>query len=208
MDAAYERLCTTPSDINEHLPTLYGYAKQCERVLELGVRGVVSSWAIAKGLAENEKAVKSLHVNDLEPCAIDELVEVSGRAGVTVTHEWKNDLELEVSERVDMTFIDTWHVYGQMKRELEKFSGVTDRYIVMHDTTVDEWMGETIRCLGGYRAAEIQARQTGIPIPEIMRGVWPAIQEFLETHGDEWRLKERFTNNNGLTVLERTATRG
>lgn len=208
MDAAYERLCTTPSDINEHLPTLYGYAKQCERVLELGVRGVVSSWAIAKGLAENGKETKSLHVNDLEPCAIDELVEVSGRAGVTVTHEWKNDLELEVSERVDMTFIDTWHVYGQMKRELEKFSGVTDRYIVMHDTTVDEWMGETIRCLGGYRAAEIQARQTGIPIPEIMRGVWPAIQEFLETHEDEWRLKERFTNNNGLTVLERTATRG
>ena len=33
------------SDINEHLPTLHDYASKCESVLELGVRGVISSYA-------------------------------------------------------------------------------------------------------------------------------------------------------------------
>ena len=38
----YTRLCATKSDINEHLPTLYRYATQCERIVELGIRGGVS----------------------------------------------------------------------------------------------------------------------------------------------------------------------
>ena len=27
-----------------------------------------------------------------------------------------------------MTFIDTWHVYAQLKRELKKFSRFTNKY--------------------------------------------------------------------------------
>ena len=34
------------------------------------------------------------------------------------------------------------------------------------------------------------------------KGLWPAIEEFL-TDNHEWYLKERFENNNGLTILER-----
>lgn len=202
MDSKYKTICDVPSDINEHIPTIYEYAKKCERVLELGVRGVISSWAIMKGLAENGKETKQFIMNDIEPCQIDDIVKVSKDVGVTITYEWKNDLDLDINEHVDMTFIDTWHVYGQLKRELEKFSQITDKYIIMHDTTVDEWMGETIRCMGGIGSAEIQSKQTGIPIPEIMRGLWPAVEEFLETHKD-WKMKERFMNNNGLTVLEK-----
>ena len=41
----YNHLSNKPSDINEHLPTLYNYATKCESVIELGVRGCVSSWA-------------------------------------------------------------------------------------------------------------------------------------------------------------------
>ena len=36
----YNTLCKTPSDINEHLPTLEKYAS----IFETGVRGVISSW--------------------------------------------------------------------------------------------------------------------------------------------------------------------
>jgi hypothetical protein len=39
----YNELCNRRSDINEHLPTLYRYAKQCESVFETGVRGCISS---------------------------------------------------------------------------------------------------------------------------------------------------------------------
>ena len=54
----YNQLCNTKSDINEHLPTLYNYAKQSESFLECGVRGCVSSWAISKGISENNSSKK------------------------------------------------------------------------------------------------------------------------------------------------------
>lgn len=198
----YEHLCNTPSDINEHLPTLYKYAKECESIIELGVRGVVSSWALVHGLSENGKSMKKILLNDIEPCDIDTLLNESKDTNVDISYEWKNDLDLDIIENVDMTFIDTWHVYAQLKRELDKFSKVTNKYIIMHDTTVDEWHGETMRCLGGTRGAEIQSKVTGFPVEDIMKGLWPAIEEFLENNS-EWKMKERFTNNNGLTILER-----
>jgi hypothetical protein len=64
---------------------------------------------------------------------------------------------------------------------------------------VDEWEGETIRV--GWNAEE-QSRQSGIPVAEIRCGLWPAVDEFLKNH-TEWTLHERFTNNNGLTILKR-----
>ena len=114
-------------------------------------------------------------------------------------HEWKNNLELEFNTTYDLTFIDTWHVYGQLKREMEKFNIITNKYIIMHDTTVDEWQGETIR--NGWNAKQ-QSKETGIPIDEINTGLWPAIEEFLLKNKD-WQIKERFVNNNGLTVLQK-----
>jgi hypothetical protein len=44
----YLSLCKTPSDINEHIPTLYEYSKKCESILELGVRSGVSTFATEK----------------------------------------------------------------------------------------------------------------------------------------------------------------
>lgn len=202
MDFKYRILCQTRSDINEHLPTLYSYAKECESILELGVRGVISSWALVKGLLDNDKDVKRILLNDIEECDITELMEVTKDMDVNISHEWKNDLDLDIKENIDLTFIDTWHVYAQLKRELEKFSKVTNKYIIMHDTTVDEWNGETIRCFGGFPTAIQQSKVSGFPVDEIMKGLWPAIEEFLNTN-KEWKLKERFTNNNGLTILER-----
>jgi hypothetical protein len=49
MKKKYNELCNIPSDINEHLPTLYKYACECDSILELGVRGCVSSWAFLMG---------------------------------------------------------------------------------------------------------------------------------------------------------------
>jgi len=118
---------------------------------------------------------------------------------VQVDVEWKNNLDLQLTENVDMCFIDTWHVYGQLKRELAKFAPLTNKYIIMHDTTVDEIVGETIR--SGMNAVE-QSIQTGIPVDEINCGLGKAIDEFLQENS-EWIMKEKFTNNNGLTVLHK-----
>ena len=39
---------STPGDIDQHLPVIFDYVKQAEHATEIGVRGVVSSWAFAK----------------------------------------------------------------------------------------------------------------------------------------------------------------
>jgi hypothetical protein len=204
----FENLCRNSypqknsSDIMEHLPTLYRYAKECDSVFETGVRGCVSSWAFLYGLLydNNSNIQKRLFLNDISECDINELLVISKKFNnINVDFQWKNNLFLELKENYDITFIDTWHVYGQLKRELEKFSKITNKYIIMHDTTVDEIYGETLRV--GWDALE-QSKQSGIPIDEINKGLWPAVEEFLQINS-EWYLKERYTNNNGLTVLAR-----
>jgi len=140
-------------------------------------------------------------MNDINECDIRELLSVTQELPIVMKYEWKNNLQLELSETFDLTFIDTWHIYGQLKRELAKFAPITNKYIIMHDTTVDEWQGETIRC--GWNA-EQQSIVSGFPVQEINKGLWQAVQEFLDSNSD-WVLHERFTNNNGLTILRRVS---
>ena len=206
--AEYKTHCESIGDIDEHLPTLAKYASECESVIELGVRGCVSSWAFCKGLAENSKDRKKIFFNDISPCNIDKLLGICPQVGIHATYQWINDLLVDTSSmETDLTFIDTWHIYAQLKRELEKYSKITKKYIIMHDTTVDEVDGETLREYGyNYqqafgRATELAA-ETGIPRDEIMKGMWFGIQEFLANH-PEWFIKDRFFNNNGLMVLAR-----
>jgi cephalosporin hydroxylase len=195
----YTYLSRLPSDINEHLPTLYKYATECESVFESGVRGCVSSWALVYGLMRNGKSSRRILLNDISSCPIDKLLSATKDLNIDVKFEWINNLNLTISESVDLTFIDTWHVYGQLKRELAKFAPLTKKYIIMHDTTLDAVYGETIR--NGWNA-EQQSRDSGIPVEEINRGIWQAVEEFLSEH-PEWTIRERLTNNNGLTVLAR-----
>ena len=197
----YNNLSRFPSDINEHLPTLYKYATECETILETGVRGCISSWALVYGLLNNNSDNKAIILNDIFPCNIDKLLDGTKDLPIIVQYKWINNLQLEIPYNVDLTFIDTWHVYGQLKRELDKFSKITDKYIIMHDTTVDEWEGESIRMRCDIDA---QVKFSGFPRDEITRGLWPAISEFLSVH-PEWVLHERFTNNNGLTILKRVS---
>jgi hypothetical protein len=197
----YYKYSHTPSDINQHLPTLAKYAADCDSVIELGVRGCISSWAFCYGLINNGKQTKKLILNDIEPCEISLLLEAakSPDVGVDISFQWINDLEMCTDNlETDLTFIDTWHVYAQLKRELEKFSKITKKYIIMHDTVVDAIKGETIRL--GLDAAK-QSLETGYPIEEINRGLVPAIHDFLQTNTD-WVLFEHYENNNGLTILK------
>lgn len=229
----YNKLCensyTTPSiDIMEHLPTLYKYAKECDSIFETGVRGCVSSWAFLYGLLDREDNKKRfLYMNDIDECDIELLLNTSNEFEdkVEIKYEWKNNLKLDITQTFDITFIDTWHIYGQLKRELEKFSKFTNKYIIMHDTTVDEKYGEFIRNNASSVICEYDEKtghnmyyefldnnckkevislsnKSGFPVHEILCGLEPAIQEFLVNH-PEWYVKEKYTNNHGLTILAR-----
>ena len=195
----YEILCNEPSDINQHLPTLYKYSIQCESIIELGVRGCISSWALLNGLLNNNSDSKNILLNDINECDINELLDLTKDLNINIKYEWINDLDLIITNNVDLTFIDTWHIYGQLKRELEKYSLITNKYIIMHDTEIDGIYGETIRC--GMDALS-QSEQTGFTLEEINCGLIKAIDEFLDNNKN-WKIREKYYYNNGLTVLER-----
>lgn len=191
IEAEYNRLCRTWSDIYEHLPTLRFLASQCSTVVECGVRDVVSSYALLYGLPSNGKLFM---VDPYKSPNIEPFLSLDSRA--SFVHE--SDLTCPLIE-TDMLFIDTWHVYGQMKRELERWNSSVRKYIVMHDTDVDAVYGETIRM--GMNG-EQQSKDTGIPLEEIHKGIIPAIDEFLKSH-PEWKIATQYYNNHGLTILSR-----
>ena len=203
IEDTFNRKCLTPCDINEHLPVLFQYAKECESVLETGVSSCVSSWAFLHGLLNNGKPAKTFLMNDINDCTehIKGLLDLAiCIPEVKVTYDWKNNLDLDVSgQTYDMVFIDTLHVYGQLKRELDKFSSVANKFIVMHDTTVDKTDGEAIRM---NMNVDHLSKTTGFSVEELTCGLGNAISEFLETN-DEWYVVSELTNNNGLTVLGR-----
>jgi hypothetical protein len=144
-------------------------------------------------------------LNDLEKCNIVQLLNAvnnfnnSSNNKIQIDYKWISDLDLELNSSYDLTFIDTWHIYGQLKRELNKFSKHTNKYIIMHDTTVDEIHGENIRMK--LNIEELQ-KKSGFTKEELTTGLKKAIDEFL-VENSNWILKEKFTNNNGLTILER-----
>lgn len=207
LKSKYQLLCSNPSDINEHIPTLYEYAKKCDSIIELGVRGVVSTYAFALGLMHNNSDNKSLLINDIEPCDINELKEIISDMPIEFKYEWISDLELNIEKNYDMTFIDTFHVYGLLKRELDKYSKITNKYIIMHDTTVDGEHGELHRYYGHnndilYKEASGISSRINIPAIELLQGLNKAVIEFLDNNNN-WVLEKRFENNNGLTILRR-----
>jgi hypothetical protein len=186
-------------DIDQHLIYLLKLSSSCESILECGVRTVVSSWAFLNGLLINRSDKKTLHCCDLSRSPNISLLEKTALAeNVAFKFYECNDLDIQMTD-YDMIFIDTWHIYGHLKRELVKFAPFAKKYIVMHDTTIDGIMGESIRC--GFNISQ-QVIESGYPEEEIRCGLEEAIREFL-TENKEWKVKKIFTHQNGLTILER-----
>jgi hypothetical protein len=201
LQSRYLELCHRVTDIHEHLSTLASYASLCKHITECGVRGAISSYALATGIVETPNA-KLVQV-DPEPSLPSENFRLEcERQGLPVVYYQGSDLDCPM-EDTDLLFIDTWHVYGQLKRELARWHSSVRKFIILHDVEVDKWKGETLRCGGDVASL---SRQFGIPETEITRGLWPAVLEFLAEH-PEWTLQYHATNCNGLAVLSRVPTR-
>lgn len=186
-------------DISQHLITLSNLATECESILECGVRSIVSSWAFINGLVLNKSKNKELCCCDMELSANHEILKnMCNQYSINHTFFVCNDLDLEMKE-YDMIFIDTWHIYGHLKRELNKMHSFAKKYIVLHDTEIDGIYGESVRC---GLDIEKQMKESGYTREEITQGLKRALNEFLSEHS-EWKVKKHYTHNNGLTILER-----
>jgi len=200
IERQYYLKCKAPSDIFEHLPTLYKYARESSQIAEFGVRSVVSTWAFLRALRDTNAPNKKLLCVDLEKSDnINAALAAAKNANITLEFIEANDLAVDLKDGVDFLFIDTWHVYPQLKRELETHSSKVRKYIAMHDTEIDGEKGESVRLGWDIKA---QSSFSGYSEADIRTGLKKAITEFLESH-HEWRVREAFTNNNGLTILER-----
>ena len=189
LEQKINQLYQTPSDINEHLPTLLKYGQECEHITEMGVRGIISTWAF---LGSAPKTMRSYDIQDPGEWEqdINQVYETSKHYGKTdFKFTQANVLEIEI-EPTELLFIDTWHAYKQLKSELRLHGNKASKYIVLHDTTSFEFHDET-----SYEMWGDEWKGTG-------EGLWPAVEEFLKDN-PHWSLHERFTNNNGLTVLKR-----
>jgi hypothetical protein len=175
--AIYNQLCETPSDIHQHLPTLMKYGSECEHITEMGVRGVVSTFALLMG---EPKRMISYDINWAQ--GIEGLVKEVNENGIDFDFRLGDTTDLTIAE-TDLLFIDTLHNYNQLKRELELHSDKVRKYLIFHDTTSFEFIGES------YEGKVDE------------KGIWYAIEELLEE--GKWEIKERYTNNNGLTILKR-----
>lgn len=189
----------TPSDINEHVETLRKYASKCNSVAEFGVRGGVSTCGILYGLSQSKSPQKSYIGVDINDCEIvGHMSRLAAESDIKYNFIKANSATVDI-QPVDMLFIDSWHVYGHLKRELNKNHTKVAKYIIMHDTTVDEFYGESLRC--GWDTKQ-QSLNSGYPEDEIRKGLYPAITEFLQQH-PEWELEQKYTNCNGLTILRK-----
>jgi hypothetical protein len=189
-------------DIDEHLVYLTKLSSECESILECGVRSVVSSWAFINGLLINKSNKKLLHCCDIERCPDTHILEQVAIGNQISFHFHEcSDLDINMIE-YDMIFIDTWHVYGHLKRELDKMNKYAKKYIVMHDTEVDRIHGESIR-----RGMDIhkQMSESGYTHEEISTGLEKALLEFLSSNKN-WKVKTHFSHQHGLTILERIKT--
>lgn len=179
IELEYLKAKNTPSDINEHLEVLYNYASKCESVTELGVRSVVATWAFLKG------AKKYVGYDMFEHPNMKQISQVHDDAKIVIA----DVLNVEI-EQTDFLFIDTFHTYSQLKKELELHADKAKKYIGFHDTTTFATIGETpYEGMGGK----------GV---DCGKGLWPAITEFLMSHR-EWALLYKTDRNNGLTIIER-----
>ncbi len=175
LHSQFARACMTATDICEHLPILREYAMACDHVTEMGVREGQSTLAFL--LAQPKKLV----CYDVDQCSkftCDRLRTMQGRSELIFIQG--DVLKLRIAE-TDLLFIDTIHTFVQLTMELKLHSNNTRKYIIVHDTTTFGARGED----GNEK------------------GLWNAVEEFLEEHKSTWKLLERRENNNGLTVLER-----
>lgn len=196
VESAYQTLCRTPSDVNEHIPFVVDLASTCESILQCGgTLGIPFVYALSK----NGGAKKTL-------CWIKDFCErnpvtylYAKQVGVDYSCRVGNLLQMSYSTKYDLVYIDTWHVYGQLIRELALLAPIAKKYIVLRCTETDKVYGTALRC--GQNIMELH-RKTGFPPEEIVRGTQFAIDEFLEKH-PEWSVRNVFTHNHGLIVLER-----
>lgn len=197
VDRMYHLLRTSDHTTNQHTPLLRALSSGCNTVIELGTGRCLTSWAFIKGLLDNTNGPKRFITCDIvKDPNVGAVRSACENRNIEFEFIEGNDLDYMGWPEADMVWIDTWHVYGHLKRELAYFSNLTS-LMVLHDTSVDHEVGESVRLNSNI---EQQMEISGYSREEIERGIWPAVEEFV-AQNPSWYVEARYLYNNGLTIL-------
>lgn len=165
----------TPLDWLGDSPTRFDdytrYAKDCKKILELGVYTGLSTaaWLMAK-----PDSIISIDITDeyfyLRPC----IEKIARDLGVAYEFIKMNDLDYKPDAH-DFLFIDTTHTFEQTIQELNVFGQFTSKRIVLHDVAshlgvyhaVLKWLWEN----KNFRIVEHDNRGDGVIVLERYFGV-------------------------------------
>lgn len=195
IEQKYQEKCSHPSDINENLPILKKYAIECDHVTEMGVRSIVSTWALLAGNPKRLVSIDLLHPS-IYGGNLDEVELLTAHAGIDFSFIEGNTLNIDI-EQTDLLFIDTLHSYIHLISELRRFHKKVNKYIILHDTETFAFNDEDGIIVNDARMDEVNKL---IRIEKT--GLWTAVLDFLNEN-EEWEVAERLLNNNGMTVLKR-----
>lgn len=192
IETIYNYLCNKQSDIHEHLPTLRKYASKVKNITEMGTRFGVSTYAFLIG---KPKKLISYDINYkfFMPYEND-IIKYAEKCNTEFEFREADVLEADI-ENTELLFIDTLHTYNQLSKELRKHESKVDKWIILHDTITFGYIDERY-----YDNGTVSNQITDMKIKET--GLMNALIHFL-IENNNWKIKEHFTNNNGLTVLER-----
>tara|TARA_R100000008_G_C3581429_1_gene168804 strand:- start:291 stop:941 length:651 start_codon:yes stop_codon:yes gene_type:complete len=177
------------NDMWFHFDMLHAIAVDSNVIMELGTRGIVSTWAFMSGLSgtterilsvsddrrhlhtETAKCIWSYDINHPSDYGadIDEAKDIANENFIEWTFKQEDTLETELPNCCSI-FFDTDHTYKQLSQELKLHAHKARKYLVFHDTM--KYATELV----------------------------PAINEFLEEH-PEWRILHCENACNGLTIL-------
>ena len=186
----YEYYKNTPSDINEHLETFKKYSSECDTVVEMGVRGITSTWAFLMGKPKKMISIDFQHP-EIFGGDIHEVYRICNDLNIEYEFKLEDTLKCDI-EQCDLLFIDTWHDFLQLKSELFRHHSKVNKYIILHDTNSYGFKDEDL-----YSEYDKGRQETNLP-----KGLIAATDEFL-LHNQNWFIFERFANNNGITILKR-----
>lgn len=123
-------------DMMPHIDALTEYAKGARTIVEFGVRGGVSTWALLRGLPEDGRIV-SVDIDEdvfrmTPPWVLDD-----PRLELVIG----DDLEVPLPDFADLVVIDSGHEYQQTLTELDRASEMSPERIVLHDYLYAETPG-------------------------------------------------------------------
>ena len=165
IEEKYQQLCETLSDINEHLPTINKYACLCNTIVELGVRGMVSTWALLAGYPRSMVSIDIVHPSEHKG-DVEKTKELAEKEGINWGFCLASSLDIVLS-RNDLLFIDTIHSYEQLIQELKLHSPHTTKYIIMHDTNFPEMqkaIQEFLTNNNDWKVKEVLTTLTGLTV--------------------------------------------